>query len=142
MRCDDSCFLHLFSRITCDSLCAKLSVMGLFDGTALERPVTCEVCDKALTDCTCPRDADGNVCLPKDQQVRVHREKRKGKWNTVITGLDPKANDFKAMLKKLKNTCSAGGAVKDDHIEIQGDHRDRLVKMLIEQGFKAKAAGG
>lgn len=116
--------------------------MGLFDGTSLQRPVTCEVCGKALSDCTCPRDGDGNVCLPKDQQVRVHREKRKGKWNTVITGLDPKANDLKAMLKQLKNTCSAGGAIKEDHIELQGDHRDRIVKMLLDQGYKAKPAGG
>lgn len=115
---------------------------GLFDGTALERPVTCEICGKSLAQCTCPRDEQGNVCLPKDQQVRIHREKRKGKWNTVITGLDPDANDLKALLKKLKNMCSAGGAIKDGHVEIQGDHRDRLVKLLVEQGYKAKAAGG
>jgi len=115
---------------------------GLFDGTALERPVTCEKCDKPLAQCTCPRDATGDVCLPKDQQVRVHREKRKGKWNTVITGLDPHANDLKALLKKLKNMCSAGGAVKEGHLEIQGDHRDRLVKLLADQGFSVKAAGG
>jgi translation initiation factor 1 len=115
---------------------------GLFDGTALERPVTCEVCSKSLTDCKCPRDAQGTVCLPKDQQVRVHREKRKGKWNTVITAMDPAANDLAAIAKQLKNTCSAGGSVKDGNIEIQGDHRDRIVKLLLDQGYKAKAAGG
>lgn len=125
-----------------DTLFAKLCCMGLFDGTSLQRPVTCEVCGKALAECNCPRDADGKVCLPKYQQVRVHREKRKGKWNTVISGLDEQANDLKAIAQKLKNTCSAGGAVKDGHIEIQGDHRDRIVQMLIDQGYKAKAAGG
>ncbi len=115
---------------------------GLFDGTSLERPVTCSVCEQSLADCTCPRGTDGNVCLPKDQQVRVHREKRKGKWNTVITGLDPKATDLNKLAKQFKNLCSAGGSAKDGHVEIQGDHRDRLVKLLKEQGYAAKASGG
>ena len=115
---------------------------GLFDGTSLQRPVTCHVCEQSLSDCTCPRDAQGQVCLPKDQQVRVHREKRKGKWNTVITGMDPVANDLKRLLKELKNSCSAGGSVKDGHVEIQGDHRDRIVKLLAQRGYSVKAAGG
>ncbi|MBL4701233.1 MAG: translation initiation factor [Phycisphaeraceae bacterium] len=115
---------------------------GLFDGTSLERPVTCHVCDKSLTDCRCPRGTDGEVCLPKDQQVRVHREKRKGKWNTVITGLDTAANDLSRMAKEFKNLCSAGGSAKDGHIEIQGDHRDRIVKLLAQKGYLVKASGG
>jgi len=115
---------------------------GLFDGTSLERPVTCHVCDKSLADCRCPRAADGEVCLPKDQQVRVHREKRKGKWNTVITGLDAAANDLNSIAKELKNICSAGGSAKDGHVEIQGDHRDRIVKLLAQKGYLVKASGG
>jgi len=60
---------------------------GLFAGTPLERPVTCEVCEQPLAQCACPRDESGAVLLPKDQPAHVGREKRrKGKTVTVITG--------------------------------------------------------
>jgi len=62
---------------------------GLFDGTPLERPITCELCKRPLADCACPRSESGVVLLPKGQPVRVGREKRrKGKTVTIITGLD------------------------------------------------------
>lgn len=115
---------------------------GLFDGTALERPVTCAVCGEAASDCGCPRDAEGEVCRPQDQAARVHREKRRGKWVTVVTGLDPQASDLKALAKTIKATCSAGGSVTADGVEVQGDHRDRVVQMLKSMGYPAKPAGG
>jgi translation initiation factor 1 len=118
--------------------------MGLFDGTPLQRPVTCERCGLALADCKCPRDATGHVLLPKDQSPRVRREKRNGKFVTVVAGLDASANDLPAMLKGWRSSMGTGGTLdkKTGEIELQGDHRDRLVAQLIEQGFKAKAAGG
>jgi len=42
----------------------------------------------------------------------------------------------------LKKLCGAGGAVKDGNIEIQGDHRDRLVQELVRRGYEAKRSGG
>ena len=35
-----------------------------------------------------------------------------------------------------------GGALKDDNVEIQGDHRDKIVELLKELGYQAKKAGG
>ena len=116
--------------------------MGHFDGTSLERPITCEVCERSLEACTCPRDATGQVTRPQDQPARVQREKRRGKWVTVVTGLDAKASDLPAMLKQYKTMCSAGGTVRDDGVEIQGDHRDRIVGDLKQRGYPAKASGG
>ena len=116
---------------------------GLFDGTSLERPVTCERCDKPLTDCLCPRGTDGSLCLPNQQRVRVSRERRGGgKWVTLITGLDPKANDLPALLKKLKNLCASGGTIQDEHLELQGDHREKLLAALTQMGYAAKQSGG
>src|SRR6185295_3503643 len=116
---------------------------GLFDGTPLERPVTCEHCGLPHGRCTCPRNNDGKVAVPKDQHPRVRREKRRGKITTVIAGLDSKASALQELLKELKPKLGAGGTVNEDNeIEIQGDHRDKLVELLKSRGYQAKAAGG
>jgi translation initiation factor 1 len=74
-------------------------------------------------------------------QVRVGRETsgRKGKGVSVITGLPLNDADLEALATRLKSTC---GAVKDGKIEIQGDHRDRLVAELKKLGYDAKRSGG
>jgi translation initiation factor 1 len=116
---------------------------GLFAGTPLERPVTCEVCGKVLADCRCPRSSDGKVMLPRDQPARVRRERRAGgKWVTVVDGLDANATDLSGLLKKLKAACAAGGGVTGTGVEVQGDHRERVVELLKEMGYPAKTAGG
>lgn len=63
---------------------------------------------------------------------------------TVIRGLDPKANDLAGMLKTLRSSLGTGGTLDKatGQLELQGDHRDRLVADLIAKGYKAKAAGG
>ncbi len=115
---------------------------GLFDGTSLERPVTCSTCERALADCQCPKNAKGEVVLPKDQPIRIRREKRRGKFVTVIAGFDPAASDMRGILARLKSACAAGGTINNDTIEIQGDQRDRLLKLIQELGYSAKLAGG
>jgi translation initiation factor 1 len=115
---------------------------GLFSGTSLERPVTCERCHKPLLACDCPRGSDGKILLPKDQPARVRRERRRGKVVTVIAGLDPKASDLAGVLRQLKTTLGAGGTVADGEIEVQGDHREKVVAWLIRLGYPAKSAGG
>lgn len=120
-----------------------LRMSGLFDGTPLERPVTCPVCEKPLDQCACPRNAGGEVVLPKDQPARVGCEKRrKGKTVTVITGLDPVASNLGNILAQLKSACAAGGTISQDRIEIQGDHRERVLVILRDLGYPAKLTGG
>jgi translation initiation factor 1 len=74
--------------------------------------------------------------------VRVWREKggRKGKAVTVVRGLP--GGDLARVAADLKKLCGAGGAVKDGAVEIQGDHRDKVVARLVAQGYAAKPAGG
>lgn len=115
---------------------------GLFAGTPLERPVTCERCAKPLDDCACPRNARGDVTPPSAQDARVRREKRRGKPVTVVTGLDPNATDLKAMLKTLKSQRGVGGTATPDGFELQGDHRDSIVQHLKSLGYPAKPSGG
>ena len=81
---------------------------------------------------------------PAAARVRVGREVagRGGKGVSVISGLPLAGTELEALSTRLKKLCGAGGAVKDGTIEIQGDHRDRLVAELQNLGFEAKRSGG
>ncbi|HXH72943.1 MAG TPA: translation initiation factor [Mariprofundaceae bacterium] len=81
---------------------------------------------------------------PAKQGVRIRRESkgRGGKNVCVIDGLALSDDKLRELLKKLKNQLGTGGAVKDGCIEIQGDHRDKLLMLLDKEGIKAKLAGG
>ena len=61
---------------------------------------------------------------------------------SVISGLPLDAAALEELATRLKKLCGAGGAVKEDSIEIQGDHRDRLVTELCKLGYDAKRSGG
>ncbi len=77
-------------------------------------------------------------------KVRVGREVsgRGGKGVSVVSGLPLVGEALEELATRLKKTCGAGGAVKDGTIEIQGDHRDRLVAELTKLGYDAKRSGG
>ena len=76
--------------------------------------------------------------------VRVSRETkgRGGKAVTLVSGISLADKDLDALGKQLKAACGSGGTVKDGVIEVQGDHIDRIVAMLVAQGYKAKKSGG
>lgn len=79
-----------------------------------------------------------------DGVVRVRREVsgRKGKTVTTVRGVPLPPEALRDLAKALKKTCGAGGAVKDGVIEIQGDHRDAVVKALEARDYRVKLAGG
>lgn len=83
--------------------------------------------------------------LPPNQQdlrVQASRKGRGGKTVTIITGLQHSPDKLKDLAKKLKAQCGTGGTVKDDTIEIQGDHAQKLVEALTSLGYGAKVSGG
>ena len=84
-----------------------------------------------------PRRVDDGV-------VRVSRQTqgRAGKGVTLITGLPVGADALAALASELKRLCGSGGTVRERTIEIQGEHRDRLVAELKRRGYAAKRAGG
>jgi translation initiation factor 1 len=74
-----------------------------------------------------------------EQTARVAVEKRKkGKVVTVVSGLSAAASDLPALLTRLKTQCGAGGTLKDDCLEIQGAHLDRIRAALAELGYRLR----
>jgi len=68
---------------------------------------------------------------------------RGGKTVTVVKnfvgiGLPEKEQLVRAMQK----ACGTGGTVKDGQIEIQGDKREEVARILIEANFRPVFAGG
>ena len=84
------------------------------------------------------------VSLPPHQQtIYLHRDsKGRGGPVTLVKNLVLSAEDMKALAKKLKQVCASGGTVKDNVIEIQGEHRERIAEELKKVGYKVKIAGG
>jgi len=73
--------------------------------------------------------------------VRLERKGRGGKSVTLIEGLQISAKDREALLRQLKARLGTGGSLKNDVLEIQGDHRETIIVLLHEMGYKSKRAG-
>jgi translation initiation factor 1 len=102
---------------------------------------TCPTCRQALTECRCKV---GAAVPAGDGMARVSREKlgRGGKTVTVVRGLPLGADALAALGKRLRTACGAGGTVRDGVLELQGDHAERVVGLLLAEGHRAKRAGG
>ena len=74
--------------------------------------------------------------------MRRETKGRKGKGVTLVDGLPLNPKEMVALAKRLKQLCGAGGALKENVIEIQGDNRDVIEAELRKQGYKVKRAGG
>jgi translation initiation factor 1 len=79
-----------------------------------------------------------------DGIVRVRRETggRGGKTVTAIRGIGLAEPQLQELAGELKRLCGTGGTAKDGAIEIQGDHRHRIVAALQQRGYRVKLAGG
>jgi translation initiation factor 1 len=81
---------------------------------------------------------------PQEQTAAIRRETkgRGGKTVTVVYNLQLTPDDLKFLARQLKQACGTGGTVKDDTIEIQGDHRETITAHLRRMGYKTKLTGG
>lgn len=103
----------------------------------------CPNCQRPVAGCVCKRGTPGKPAA-NDGVVRVGRETqgRKGKGVTVITGLGLPPAELAALATQLKKLCGCGGSAADGRIEIQGEHRDRLVEELTRRGYQPRRCGG
>ena len=80
---------------------------------------------------------------PEHQNLRLHLQRLPGnRITTIVKGFKGSDSMYKELSKYLKKTCGVGGSIKEANILIQGNHREKIMKLLIERGFKVKVSGG
>jgi translation initiation factor 1 len=96
-----------------------------------------------------PVQASGQTTPPPRPRSRgrvdIIRQKahRGGKTVTVLTGfVGIGLAEKESMARELQKSCGVGGTVKDGHIEIQGDQREKAMDFLRSAGFRPVLAGG
>src|SRR5213595_3323988 len=90
----------------------------------------CSTCGLPKDLCVC-----GTISM-EQQTVKVRMEMRKwGKPATIVEGIDGKSVDLPDLATKLKTYCACGGTSKNNSIILQGDHRDKVKKVLVGYGF-------
>lgn len=95
------------------------------------------------------KEAPAEKELPADQRmsgqrviVRLDRKGRGGKSVTVVEGLQIPQQEQSALLKRLKAGIGTGGTIKDNALEIQGDHCGTIIAALERLGYRPKRSGG
>jgi translation initiation factor 1 len=90
-------------------------------------------------------DEEPTTLEPARQNLRVQidRKQRGGKEVTLVTGFVGSQDELDKLGKMLKTKCGVGGAAKNGEIMVQGNHRDRVVQLLLDAGYKqTKKSGG
>lgn len=89
------------------------------------------------------KEEETQTLPPPQQHLKVMLDKsgRAGKQVTLVTGFVGSGQDLEDLAKFIKTKCGVGGSAKDGQVVIQGDLRDKIVQLLIKEGYKAKRSG-
>jgi translation initiation factor 1 len=83
-----------------------------------------------------PKEEDDT--LPANEQnlfTGTDKRNRNGKIITFIKGFKGKTADLEELGKSLRTFCGSGGTVKEGEIIIQGDHKEKVIRWLQQNGF-------
>lgn len=76
-------------------------------------------------------------------RVSIDKKNRGGKVVTLISGFIGTEDDLKDLGKVLKSKCGVGGSAKDGEIIVQGDFKQRIIELLLKEGYtQTKGNGG
>ena len=96
-----------------------------------------------------PDHVEQDFQMPEEQHkqrepliCKYEKKGRNGKPVTLIEGFEGSEEELKNISKKIKSTLGIGGSEKDGVIIIQGDNRDKIMKILSDMGYKTKRVGG
>ena len=90
----------------------------------------CPKCGLPMQACVCEQ------IVKSSQKIKVTTDKKRyGKIVTIISGFES-GIDVKKIAKALKNELACGGTSKDNIIELQGDHRNKIKENLVKLGFE------
>ena len=94
----------------------------------------CPRCGMPIQACVCEEIGKS------EQKIKVELDKRRyGKMITIVSGF--RDINIKNIAKELKQSLACGGTVKNNKIELQGNHKDKIKKLLIELGFEEDSIG-
>jgi translation initiation factor 1 len=76
---------------------------------------------------------------PKEHQLHFSKEKRRGKTLTLVGPFCIAQKEAQTLLKSLKKRLGCGGTYKNNFMEFQGDLKENLRPLLVQEGFNFKA---
>ena len=71
-------------------------------------------------------------------RLRIEKAGRKGKTVTVVESLPRNRAFLKDLAAELKRACGSGGKAGETHVEVQGDHREKIRELLRAKGWTVK----
>jgi len=90
----------------------------------------CQICGLVKELCVC------ETIAKESQKILIYLERKKFNKNyTIVEGIDAKEIDLKDLARRLKSELACGGTIKAGKIELQGEHKQRARKILVNYGF-------
>lgn len=79
------------------------------------------------------------ILEPSKHFLFFKKEKRRGKTVTLVGEFHLPQSDSEAVLKALKKKLGCGGAFKEGWMEFQGELKEKLRELLVNEGFRFKS---